>query len=125
SVPTSSTAGATRRWGAPGATSMRRRSDARRPGRTRRKATRRPRPTSGGTGTISTRPSSRLTGDGARRWTPRGAVKPDPKTRFGDGADRPHAGVAEVAEAAAFLASHRPSGMTGTVANLAGAEVID
>jgi hypothetical protein len=25
-----------------------------------------------------TRPRPRLTGDGARRWTPRGAVKPDP-----------------------------------------------
>jgi predicted dithiol-disulfide oxidoreductase (DUF899 family) len=72
------TAAATRRWGAPGATSTRRRSDARRPGKTRRKATRRHRPTSGGTGTTSTRPRPRLTGDGARRWTPRGAVKPDP-----------------------------------------------
>ena len=67
----------------------------RRPGRTRRKATRRPRPTSGGTRTTSTRPSPRLTGDGARRWTPRGAVKPDPKARFGEGGDRPHAGVTD------------------------------
>ena len=42
-----------------------RRSGARRPGRTRRKATRRPRPTSGGTGMTSTRPRLRLTRDGA------------------------------------------------------------
>ena len=49
SAPTSSTAAATRRWAAPGATSTSPRSAARRSGRTRPRATRRPRPTSGGT----------------------------------------------------------------------------
>ncbi len=49
SAPTSSTAAATRRWGAPGPTSTSPRSGARRSGRTRRRATRRPRRTSGGT----------------------------------------------------------------------------
>jgi len=68
-APTSSTAAATRRWGAPGATSMRRRSDARRPGRTRRKATRRPRHTSGGTGMTTTTPRPRLIRSGSRSPT--------------------------------------------------------
>ena len=54
SAPTSSTAAATRRWGAPGATSTSLRSGARRSGRTRRRATRRPRLTSGGSGTTNT-----------------------------------------------------------------------
>ena len=54
SARTSSTPAATRRWGAPGATSTSRRSAARRSGRTRRRATPRPRRTSGGSGT--TRP---------------------------------------------------------------------
>ena len=45
SAPTSSTAAATRRWAAPGATSTSPRSGARRSGRTRPRATRRPRPT--------------------------------------------------------------------------------
>ena len=49
SAPTSSTTAATRRWAAPGATSTSPRSGARRSGRTRPRATRRPRPTSGGT----------------------------------------------------------------------------
>ena len=55
SAPTSSTAAATRRWGPPGATSTSRRSAVRRLGRTRRRATPRPRRTSGGTGTTTTR----------------------------------------------------------------------
>ena len=61
SARTSSTAAATRRWAAPGATSTSPRSGARRTGRTRPRATRRPRPTGGGTSTTSTtsRPSSR------------------------------------------------------------------
>ena len=63
SAPTSSTAAATRRWGAPGATSTSPRSGARRSGRTRPRATRRPRRTSGGTGTTSTATRS----DRARR----------------------------------------------------------
>ena len=54
SAPTSSTAAATSTWAAPGPTSTSRRSDARRSGRTRRRAIRRPRPTSGGTSTTST-----------------------------------------------------------------------
>ena len=45
SAPTSSTAAATRRWAAPGPTSTSPRSAARRSGRTRPRATRRPRPT--------------------------------------------------------------------------------
>ena len=44
---------ATRRWGAPGATSTSRRSGARRSGRTRQRATPRPRRTSGGSGTTN------------------------------------------------------------------------
>src|SRR5258708_18899449 len=58
SVPTSSTTAVTKRWGAPGATSTLRRSDARRTGRTRPRATPRPRPTRGGTGTTNTAPPS-------------------------------------------------------------------
>ena len=49
SAPTSSTAAATRRWAPPGPTSTSPRSGARRSGRTRPRATRRPRRTSGGT----------------------------------------------------------------------------
>src|SRR6266478_4826162 len=49
----SSTTAATRRWGAPGATSILLRSGARRNGRTRRMATRRLRRTSGGSGTTN------------------------------------------------------------------------
>jgi predicted dithiol-disulfide oxidoreductase (DUF899 family) len=54
SAATSSTTAATRRWAAPGVTSTSPRSDARRSGRTRPRATRRPRPTSGGTSTTNT-----------------------------------------------------------------------
>ena len=57
--PTSSTTAATRRWAAPGATSTSPHSGGRRSGRTRRRATPRPRPTSGGTATTSTRRHSR------------------------------------------------------------------
>ena len=53
-APTSSTTAATRRWAAPGPTSTSPRSGARRSGRTRPRATRRPRRTSGGTTTTST-----------------------------------------------------------------------
>jgi predicted dithiol-disulfide oxidoreductase (DUF899 family) len=53
-------------------------SAARKPGRTRRKAIPRARLTSGGTGATSTRTTPPLTGDGTRRWTPGGAVEPDP-----------------------------------------------
>jgi len=65
SAHTSSTAAATRRWGAPGATSTSRRSGVRRPGRTRQRVTPRPRRTSGGTGTTTTTPSPRLTRSGS------------------------------------------------------------
>src|SRR6185312_1836179 len=51
---TSSTAAATRRWAVPGATSTSPPSGARRSGRTRQRATRRRRPTSGGTFTTGT-----------------------------------------------------------------------
>src|SRR5918999_1417385 len=54
SAPTSSTTAATRPWGAPGATSTSPRWGARRSGRTRRRATHRLRPTSGGTCTTGT-----------------------------------------------------------------------
>ena len=58
--PTSSTAGAPRRWEAPGVTWISRRSAARRSGRTRRRAIRRPRRTRGGTTTTRTaRPRNR------------------------------------------------------------------
>ena len=53
SAPTSSTTAATRRWGAPGATSTSPRSGARRNGRTHPTDTPRPRRTSGGTGTTN------------------------------------------------------------------------
>src|SRR6267378_3708394 len=66
SAHTSSTAAATRRWGPPGATSTSRRSVVRRPGRTRQRVTPRPRRTSGGTGTTTTRPRPRLTRSGSR-----------------------------------------------------------
>jgi predicted dithiol-disulfide oxidoreductase (DUF899 family) len=60
SAPTSSTIGATRRWGQPGVTSTSRRSAVRRSGRTRPRAIRRLRPTSGGTTTMRTaRPRDR------------------------------------------------------------------
>src|SRR5579871_2382907 len=51
---TSSTPAVTRRWGLPGATSTSRRLDVRKLGRTRRRVTRRPRHTNGGTGTTTT-----------------------------------------------------------------------
>ncbi len=51
---TSSIVAATRPWGVPGATSISRRSGAKRSGRTRRRAIRRRRPTSGGTTTTRT-----------------------------------------------------------------------
>ena len=54
SAPTSSTIEATKRWGAPGATSTSPRSDARRTGRARPRAIRRLRRTGGGTCTTST-----------------------------------------------------------------------
>ena len=54
SAPTSSTAAATRRWAPPGPTSTSPRSAARRSGRTRPRATRRPSPTCGGASTTST-----------------------------------------------------------------------
>jgi predicted dithiol-disulfide oxidoreductase (DUF899 family) len=61
SAPTSSTSAAMRRWAPTGATSTSPRSGARRTGRTRPRATLRPRPTRGGISTTSTtsRPSSR------------------------------------------------------------------
>ena len=65
SAHTSSTTAATRRWGAPGATSTSRRSAVRRLGRTRRRVTPRPRRTSGGTGTTTTTPRPRLTRSGS------------------------------------------------------------
>jgi predicted dithiol-disulfide oxidoreductase (DUF899 family) len=52
--PTSSTSAATKRWEAPGATWISRRSAARRSGRTRRRAIRRPHRTGGGTTTTRT-----------------------------------------------------------------------
>src|SRR4029077_3193683 len=58
-APTSSTIGATRRWAAPGVTSTSPRSAARRHGKTRPRAIRRPRRTRGGTGTTSTVTASR------------------------------------------------------------------
>jgi hypothetical protein len=61
---TSSTAAATRRWGAPGATSTSHRSAVRKPGRTRQRVTPKPRRTSGGTGTTITTPKPRRTRSG-------------------------------------------------------------
>ena len=58
------------RWGAPGTTSTSRRSAGRRSGRTRRRAIRRPRPTSGGTGTTATSRTPRPTRNGSRCRTP-------------------------------------------------------
>src|SRR5580658_2597473 len=63
---TSSTTAATRRWGAPGATSTSRRSAGRRLGRTRQKVTPRLRRTSGGTGMTTTTQGPRLTRSGSR-----------------------------------------------------------
>ena len=56
SAPTSSTTAATRRWGAPGATSTSPRLGGRRSGRTHPTAIRKRRPTGGGTTTTRTRP---------------------------------------------------------------------
>ena len=53
------------RWGAPGTISTSLRSAARRTGRTRQRVTRRPRRTSGGTGTTTTTPRPRLTRSGS------------------------------------------------------------
>src|SRR5437763_11100123 len=66
SAPTSSTAAATRPWGALGATSTSQHSGARRSGRTRRRATRRRRRTSGGTGTTNTAAPARRRGSHMR-----------------------------------------------------------
>src|SRR5512143_3134960 len=66
SAPTSSTAAATSRWGAPGIISTSPLSCARKSGRTRRRATPKPRRTSGGTGTTTTTPRPRLTQNGWR-----------------------------------------------------------
>ena len=69
---TSSIAAATRRWAPPGATLTSRRSAVKRPGRTRRRVTHKPRPTSGGTGTTTTKPSPRLIGSGSISEASRG-----------------------------------------------------
>src|ERR1700745_2977625 len=61
---TSSTAEATRRWGASGAISTSRRSDVRRHGRTRQRVILNPRRTKGGTGPTTTTPSPRRTRSG-------------------------------------------------------------
>ena len=74
SAHTSSTTAATRRWGPPGATSTSRRSAVRRLGRTRRRVIPRPRRTSGGTGTTTTKPRPRLTRSGSRCHRPQGAA---------------------------------------------------
>src|ERR1700683_740244 len=66
SALTLSTSGATRRWGPPGATSISRRSAARRPGRTRQRVTPRLRRINGGTGTTTTTPRPRLMRSGSR-----------------------------------------------------------
>src|SRR6476619_6015833 len=66
SAPTSSTTAATRPWGPPGVTSTSRRSAVRRLGRIRQKVIRRPRLTSGGTGTTTTTPRPRLARSGSR-----------------------------------------------------------
>src|SRR6266567_1257511 len=63
---TSSTTVATRQWGPLGATSISRRSAVRRLGKTRQRVTRRPRRTSGGTGTTTTTPRPHLTRSGSR-----------------------------------------------------------
>src|SRR4051794_24677747 len=72
SAPTSSTTAATRGWARPGATSTSPRWAARRSGRTRPTATRRPRRTSGGTCTTSTatRHDLRARGRGSGRGAP-------------------------------------------------------
>ena len=70
SAPTSSTTAATSRWGAPGIISTSRRSGARRSGRILPKAIRKPRPTSGGTGTTATSKAPRPTRGGSRCRTP-------------------------------------------------------
>ena len=62
----SSTTAATRRWGRFGAISISPRSAVKRRGRTRRRAIRRPRRISGGTGTTTMRPRPRLTPSGLR-----------------------------------------------------------
>ena len=69
-APTSSTRAATRRWARRGATSTRHRSGARRRGRTRPRATRRRRPTTGGAGTTSTRHKPRPISAGSRSRRP-------------------------------------------------------
>jgi hypothetical protein len=61
----SSATAETRRWAALGATSTSRRSDARRSGKTRQRATRRRRPTSGGNCTTSTSRGTELAKTGA------------------------------------------------------------
>jgi predicted dithiol-disulfide oxidoreductase (DUF899 family) len=70
SASTSSTTAVTRRWGPSGATSISRRSAARRPGRTRPRATPRARLTNGGTGTTATSPKPLPTPSGSRCPTP-------------------------------------------------------
>ncbi len=61
---------ATRRWAAPGAISTSPPSDARRSGRTRRRAIPKTRPTNGGTGTTAMPPRPRPTRHGSRCRTP-------------------------------------------------------
>ena len=74
SAPTSSIAAATSRWAAPGIISTSRRSAGRRCGRICPKAIRRPRPTSGGTGTTATSKAPRPTRVGRGVRCRRGGV---------------------------------------------------
>ena len=76
SVRTSSTPAATRRWGARGATSTSPRSDDRRSGRTRPRATPRPRRTSGGSGTTNPDRTDLRLRTFARRRAANGLARP-------------------------------------------------
>jgi len=90
SAHTSSTAAATRRWGAPGTTSTSRRSAVRRPGRTRQRVILKLRRTSGGTGMTTTTRSPRLTRSGSisqatlKEPPPEGAPKRRKRAKEGD-----------------------------------------
>ena len=109
SARTSSTTAATRRWAARGRTSTSPRSAARRSGRTRPRATRRPRPTSGGTSTTPTarrpardRPRGRRAAGGDAAGAGRHEHRPAGRARVAEPARATPAGARDVSDTRAL-----------------------
>src|SRR5690349_3178183 len=116
SAPTSSTIAATSRWAAHGTISTSRRSAGKRSGKIRPKATRRRRPTNGGTGTTAMSTTRRRTGSGSRyrmRARRRSGTSPSrkrPGTSFVDLLHRDHFGPTRRFASAQF---HAPASVSG------------